>query len=139
MKKIMKRAHEIAKTMTGDYMARMSYALRQAWAESKTTANTVEDIVRKIANMTRSEAMAYVSSFQYQITDLAQAKAFKKNARKAMRQVFAAKTLEDVQRDLAARAAKWDAMSTEEKLSVDVERYHRQRDIRNNTITYDNI
>ena len=35
MKKIMKRAHEIAKTMAGDYLARMSYALRQAWAEAK--------------------------------------------------------------------------------------------------------
>jgi hypothetical protein len=32
---IMKRAHEIAKTLEGDYMARMSIALRQAWTEAK--------------------------------------------------------------------------------------------------------
>lgn len=139
MKKIMKRAHEIAKTMTGDYMARMSYALRQAWAESKTTANTVEDIVRKIANMTKGEAMAYVSNTQYQMTDLAQAKAFRKNSKEAMRQVFAARTTEDIQRAHAERAAKWDAMTNDEKLSIAVERDRRQREIRKNTIVYDNF
>ena len=35
MKKIMKRAHELAKEMEGDYRARMSLALRQAWREEK--------------------------------------------------------------------------------------------------------
>lgn len=38
MKQIMKRAHEIAKTLEGAYMARMSIALRQAWAEAKAPA-----------------------------------------------------------------------------------------------------
>jgi len=32
---IMKRAHEIARTLEGDYAARMSLALRQAWAEAR--------------------------------------------------------------------------------------------------------
>ena len=38
MKQIMKRAHEIAKELEGDYMARMSIALRTAWAEAKAPA-----------------------------------------------------------------------------------------------------
>src|SRR5690606_19782212 len=32
---IMIRAHEIARTLEGDYMARMSMALRQAWLEAR--------------------------------------------------------------------------------------------------------
>ena len=32
---VMKRAHQIAKTLEGDYIARMSLALRQAWKEVK--------------------------------------------------------------------------------------------------------
>ena len=32
---VMKRAHQIAKTLEGDYRARMSLALRQAWKEVK--------------------------------------------------------------------------------------------------------
>ena len=32
---IMKRAHEIARSLEGDYRARMSIALRQAWKEVK--------------------------------------------------------------------------------------------------------
>lgn len=35
---IMKRAHEIARTLEGDYMARMSIALRMAWVEAKAPA-----------------------------------------------------------------------------------------------------
>lgn len=34
-KVVMARAHEIARTLEGDYRARMSYALKQAWAEAK--------------------------------------------------------------------------------------------------------
>ncbi len=41
MKKIMKRAHEIAKTLEGDYRAKMSLALKLAWKESKTTKKVV--------------------------------------------------------------------------------------------------
>lgn len=32
---VMARAHEIARTLEGDYRARMSMALRQAWAETR--------------------------------------------------------------------------------------------------------
>src|SRR5690606_12521204 len=35
---IMKRAHQIAKTLEGDYRSRMSIALRQAWMEAKKEA-----------------------------------------------------------------------------------------------------
>jgi hypothetical protein len=34
-REIMVRAHEIAKTLEGDYIARMSEALRMAWAEAR--------------------------------------------------------------------------------------------------------
>ena len=35
MRNIMKRAHEIARSLEGDYRARMSLALRMAWEESR--------------------------------------------------------------------------------------------------------
>lgn len=35
LKQIMKRAHEIAKKLVGDYAARLKYALKKAWAEYK--------------------------------------------------------------------------------------------------------
>ena len=38
---IMKRAHEIAKGLEGNYRARMSLALRQAWREEKRVGNMV--------------------------------------------------------------------------------------------------
>ena len=38
----MKRAHQIAKTLEGDYRARMSMALRQAWQEAKKEAKKEE-------------------------------------------------------------------------------------------------
>lgn len=38
MRKIMVRAHEIARTLKGDYHARMSYGLRMAWMERKLVA-----------------------------------------------------------------------------------------------------
>ena len=34
-RKVMMRAHEIAKGLEGNYRARMSMALRQAWKEEK--------------------------------------------------------------------------------------------------------
>lgn len=37
---IMKRAHEIARTLEGDYRARMSIALCQTWAEAKISTET---------------------------------------------------------------------------------------------------
>ena len=40
---VMKRAHQIAKTLEGDYRARMSLALRQAWKEV-----TVQNMVLKV-------------------------------------------------------------------------------------------
>ena len=48
-KAIMARAHEIARTLTGDYSARMSIALKQAWVESKgvKTGKTVERYLKE--------------------------------------------------------------------------------------------
>jgi hypothetical protein len=42
-KNVMKRAHQIAKSLEGDYRARMSLALRQAWREV-----TVQNMVLKV-------------------------------------------------------------------------------------------
>lgn len=51
LKKVMKRAHELAKQMEGHYAARLALALRQAWAEVKNgldaIASRIEDIARK--------------------------------------------------------------------------------------------
>lgn len=46
---IMQRAHEIARTLEGDYSARMSIALRQAWAEAKISAETTGQIKEIVA------------------------------------------------------------------------------------------
>lgn len=46
-KTIMVRAHEIAKTLEGDYAARMSLALRQAWAESRMVVIEISSGSRK--------------------------------------------------------------------------------------------
>ena len=44
---IMKRAHQIAKNLEGDYRARMSLALRQAWKEEREGKGlTVEELVK---------------------------------------------------------------------------------------------
>lgn len=40
LKQIMKRAHELARQMEGDYVARLSLALRQAWKEAKEVEET---------------------------------------------------------------------------------------------------
>ena len=42
-REIMRRAHELARFMTGDYIARMSYGLRQAWKEARSA--TVYEVV----------------------------------------------------------------------------------------------
>ena len=45
MKRIMKKAHKIAKELIGDYAARMSAALKMAWAEFKNRdAETVKTV-----------------------------------------------------------------------------------------------
>lgn len=41
MSKIMTRAHQIAKTLEGDYAARLSLALKLAWKEAKSTKKVV--------------------------------------------------------------------------------------------------
>ena len=55
---LMKRAHEIAKRLEGDYRARMSIALRQAWKEEK-GAMTVD---KKAKFETREDALKHVNT-----------------------------------------------------------------------------
>ena len=47
--KIMKRAHQIVKTLIGDYYARLALALRQAWREAK---QMVEEIKQEVKTIT---------------------------------------------------------------------------------------
>lgn len=41
MKELMVKAHQIAKTLEGDYQARLAIALKQAWAEKKSEKKIV--------------------------------------------------------------------------------------------------
>lgn len=45
MKKVMKRAVELAREMTGDWVARMALALKQAWKEVKEAVENMKDVV----------------------------------------------------------------------------------------------
>ena len=46
MKKIMRRAWEIYRTLEGDHIAKLSLALKTAWRE--TTVETPEEIIEKL-------------------------------------------------------------------------------------------
>lgn len=56
---IMKRAHEIARTLEGDYMARMSMALRQAWAESRAPKTLEDEAMAKMEAIVAASAKCY--------------------------------------------------------------------------------
>ncbi|MGG3821113.1 hypothetical protein ABEU79_04885 [Geobacillus thermodenitrificans] len=47
MKQIMKRAHELARMMEGDYVARLALGLRQAWKEAKQPKKAVLEVRRQ--------------------------------------------------------------------------------------------
>ena len=47
MKNIMKRAHELAKKMEGDYTARLALALRQAWREARQPKELAREVTFK--------------------------------------------------------------------------------------------
>jgi len=56
MKKIMKRAWEIYRTLTGDHRAKISMALRQAWAEAKNAAkNAAKKAFNGFAKVARTD------------------------------------------------------------------------------------
>ena len=48
MKNIMKRAHEMAAKMEGDYRARMALALRQTWEEYKKGGSEMNEIKKEV-------------------------------------------------------------------------------------------
>lgn len=54
MKQIMKRAWEIYRTLTGDKLAKLSMALRQAWAEVKAAVKQQFNGFAKIAQPSRA-------------------------------------------------------------------------------------
>ena len=47
MKQIMKRAHELARKMEGDYAARLALALRQSWREARQPKELADEVVFK--------------------------------------------------------------------------------------------
>ena len=56
VKEIMKKAHTMAKTMVGDYVARLSFALRAVWKEIKAMA---EEIITPFIDGEAEEVKAY--------------------------------------------------------------------------------
>ena len=48
LRKVMKRAHEIARKLVGDWIARMALALKMAWAEIKKEVNKAMDGFKRI-------------------------------------------------------------------------------------------
>lgn len=65
-KNIMKRAHELAKGMIGDYRARMSIALRLAWEEVQEVSNTVDAKMITISDWyARSKGIRQYAKKQY--------------------------------------------------------------------------
>lgn len=50
LKKVMVRAHELAREMVGDYRCRMALALRQAWKEARKPALTPVQKAEAIAD-----------------------------------------------------------------------------------------
>lgn len=42
---LMKRAHEIARSLEGNYSARLSAGLKQAWSENKNPLNVVKSVL----------------------------------------------------------------------------------------------
>ena len=55
MKKIMKRAWEIYRTLTGDHVAKLSMALKMAWAETKTIVKKVFNGFAKVAKVDNAD------------------------------------------------------------------------------------
>lgn len=59
MKKIMMRAWEIYRELTGDHKAKIAYALRQAWAEAKASTATmsreeiIDELTKKFGRWTK--------------------------------------------------------------------------------------
>lgn len=47
-KQIMKRAWEIYRTLTGDHIAKLSMALREAWAEARAPKTMREQIIARL-------------------------------------------------------------------------------------------
>lgn len=61
MKKIMKRAWEIYRTLTGTHKSKISIALKKAWSEVKTMVKSVkEEIIEKIDEILENTNKVYI-------------------------------------------------------------------------------
>lgn len=68
MKQIMKRAWQIYRTLTGDKIAKLSMALRQAWAEAKAQTTRTNSYAETKANKIKAELIERTDLFKKQET-----------------------------------------------------------------------
>lgn len=59
-KVVMSRAHEIARTLEGDYSARLSYALKQAWAEARQVVSQQQEVKEEVAVTKKQEGFVFL-------------------------------------------------------------------------------
>ena len=65
MKQIMTEAHRMAKTMEGNYQARLSEAMKIAWASAKKSDNTIEVLIKgKVRYGATKKQYEYLNSFE---------------------------------------------------------------------------
>ena len=63
LREIMKRGHQLAKKMEGDYQARIAYGLKVAWAEHKEAEETLKSVedLKELLEKKSGEKVASVS------------------------------------------------------------------------------
>lgn len=64
MMNVMKRAWEIYRTLTGDHRAKLSMALRKAWAEIKNAAKKAFDGFAKVAKIDNAFDVCHYFTFK---------------------------------------------------------------------------
>lgn len=64
MMNVMKKAWEIYRTLTGDHRAKLSLALRQAWAETKNAAKKAFDGFARVAKIDNAFDECHYFSFK---------------------------------------------------------------------------
>jgi len=62
---VMKRAHEIAKTLVGDWYARLALALRQAWREAKNIVTKVIETITDAENFLNKLSELQIEDFRF--------------------------------------------------------------------------
>lgn len=70
MKNVMKRAWEIYRTLTGDHIAKLSAALRQAWNEVKRVAKSIkEQCIERLETIVANSCTYDYCVFEIRVSD----------------------------------------------------------------------